>query len=71
MESLRIVLDVSVSHVVAAVCLSWRPNLLFSASQLALGLPAAGLLGESTLGAQLQHFCCYVLNNLHKETLLS
>ena len=46
MESVCVGLDVSVSHVVAAVYLSWRPNLLFIASQLALGLPAAGLHGE-------------------------
>ena len=71
MKSVCILLDVSVSHVVAAVYLSWRPNLLFIASQLALGLPAAGLRGKYTLGAQLQHFNCHVLSNLHKETLLS
>ena len=58
-------------HIVAAVHLSWRPNLLSIASELALGVPTAGLRGEYTLGAQLQHFNCYVLSNLHKETLLS
>ena len=45
MESVCIVLDVGVSHVVT-VYLSWRPDILFIASQLALGLPAAGLYEE-------------------------